>query len=108
CMPFIVVDHPLVAHRIARLRNRDTEPSEFRDLARQLAMFLAYEAFRDLATNAAPVTTPLDVVAEGRRLSEPGPLLLPILRAALGEGLNERAFIVPGLGDAGDRLFGPA
>ena len=83
-MPVAVVDHPLVADKMARLRHRETDSATFRSLARDLASLLAYEATRALPTVEVDVPTPLDVEARCRVLAEPGPILVPILRAGLG------------------------
>lgn len=200
-----VSNHPLVADVVANLRDRETEPEEFRALARKVISLLLYEATADLATVSGTVETPLepapalrvaqDVVAvpvlraglgllapvlellprvsvgyiglerdeetavariyyqklpplegkvpllldpmlatggsgaraldlikeasgrdprmicvvaapEGVRVIEERHPEVRIFTAALDRGLNERAFIVPGLGDFGDRLFG--
>ena len=77
-----VVDHPLVAHHVSRMRRIETRPSEFRDLVRRLAALMAYEATQDLPTVACRVTTPLtetDGVQVSGRIG-----LVPILRAGLG------------------------
>jgi len=205
-----VVDHPLVADRVAVLRDPATDGADFRRLVREVAGYLAYEATRRLPTLPSTVRTSLGREAVARRVAAPGPVVVPILRAGLGmldgvlaalpnaevgviglrrdeqtlrpvvyaeklrddlsgrdafvidpmlatggslvaacemlsargvtrvtalallaapegvahveahcdgieiftaaldDGLDERAFIVPGLGDAGDRLFGPA
>lgn len=81
--------HPLVQHKLALLRDRNTEPKKFRELVRELAILLAYEATADLATEEVTVTTPL-AVARGARLREQIGLI-PILRAGLGmvEGVWE-------------------
>lgn len=83
-MPVTIVDHPLVADRITQLRDVRTTPADFRRLANEVATFLAYEALRDVPTEATAVRTPLDVDATGRRLRLPLPFLVPILRAGLG------------------------
>ena len=83
-MPVAVVDHPLVADKMARLRAWDTDSATFRSLARDLASLLAYEATRSLPTVEVDVRTPLDVHARCRVLAAPGPILVPILRAGLG------------------------
>ena len=83
-MALTVVDHPLVADRVARLRATTTASAEFRRLTAELSTFLAYEATRDLETNAATVTTPLGLEAPARVLPRRAPLLVPILRAGLG------------------------
>ncbi|MEO6990970.1 MAG: uracil phosphoribosyltransferase [Candidatus Baltobacteraceae bacterium] len=192
-MPLRVVDHPAVRDRLARLRDRATEPASFRRLMRELGGFLAYEATRNLAiderTAAPPVVAPIlraglgfldaflavtpdAVVAhlgffrdpvtfeavpyyanlperldgidvfvldpmlatghsalaalallasrgakaptfvcaiaapEGVRAVERVHPSVLLVAAALDERLDEHAYIVPGLGDAGDRLYG--
>jgi uracil phosphoribosyltransferase len=78
-----VVDHPLVAHRLAELRATTTGPERFRHLLDEVGTMLAYEATRALPTAGVAVESPLGT-AEGRRLSGPSPLVVPILRAGLG------------------------
>jgi uracil phosphoribosyltransferase len=78
-----VLDHPLVAHRLAELRASTTGHERFRHLLDEIATMLAYEATRGLPTEDVAVDSPLGV-AEGRRLVEPAPLVVPILRAGLG------------------------
>jgi uracil phosphoribosyltransferase len=74
--------HPLVAHKLAKLRNRETDPKRFRELLREIAALLAYEATQDLATEPVQVPTPL-AEARGEQLIEKIGLV-PILRAGLG------------------------
>ncbi len=74
--------HPLVQHKLALLRDKNTEPKKFRELIRELAILLVYEATADLATEEVSVQTPLGV-ARGQRLREQIGLV-PILRAGLG------------------------
>ena len=74
--------HPLVQHKLALLRDVHTEPKKFRELIREIAILLAYEATRDLALEPRPVQTPL-AQTEGRHLAEKIGLV-PILRAGLG------------------------
>jgi len=74
--------HPLVAHKLAKLRNKDTNPKKFRELIRELAGLLAYEATADLHINPIQVNTPLGL-ADGFELEEKIGLV-PILRAGLG------------------------
>jgi uracil phosphoribosyltransferase len=76
------IDHPLVRHHLAAIRDRGTQPEEFRRLVRRLAVLLAYEATRDLPTDVVTVATPLaDAPAERLRVRVG---LVPILRAGLG------------------------
>jgi uracil phosphoribosyltransferase len=81
--------HPLVAHKLAKLRSVETNPKKFRELIREISILLACEATADLATAAVEVTTPMGA-AQGRRLIE-NIGLVPILRAGLGmvEGVWE-------------------
>lgn len=74
--------HPLVQHKMALLRDQTTEPKKFRQLLREIAALITYEATSDLATEEVKVTTPLGQ-AEGRRLCERVGLV-PIMRAGLG------------------------
>ena len=81
--------HPLVAHKITRLRDRSTEPKKFRELVREIAALLAYEATLDLALKAVQVQTPLALAPGADLQHKIG--LVPILRAGLGmvEGIWE-------------------
>lgn len=81
--------HPLVAHKLAKLRRSDTDSRKFRELVRELAALLTYEATADLSTNQISVQTPL-ASAPGLELQE-NIGLVPILRAGLGmvEGIWE-------------------
>ena len=176
-------NHPLVAHKLSRLRDKKTEPKKFRELVREIAALLAYEATMDLAVTPREFETPLAKMTGAELQQKIG--LVPILRAgdehtlkpveyynklpieprvsvcmildpmlatggsatatadilkrwgvkrikfvgliaapegikvmqtahpdidihiaAIDDHLNERAYIVPGLGDAGDRQFG--
>ncbi len=74
--------HPLVAHKLALLRDRATEPKLFRELVRELSWLLGYEAMADLSTQAITVETPLEPTG-GLEL-EPKVGLVPVLRAGLG------------------------
>ncbi len=77
-----VSQHPLVAHKLALLRDRGTEPKKFRELVRELSWLLGYEAMADLTTQPITVETPLEPMA-GAEL-EPKVGLIPVLRAGLG------------------------
>lgn len=79
----LVVEHPLVLHRLGELRDARTESARFRELVHDLSMFVAYEALRDIATEAVSVATPVAKDAPARRIAETV-LLVPVLRAGLG------------------------
>lgn len=82
-MKTVVVDHPLVRHKLGKLRDIQTDPVHFRQIAGEVASLLAYEATRDLPTEPITVQTwagPLSVEhVRGEALT-----LVPILRAGLG------------------------
>ncbi len=82
-MRTLVVDHPLVAHKLTTLRDQRTDSPTFRRLADELVTLLAYEATREVRTEEVHVTTPV-APATGVRLASPKPLVVPILRAGLG------------------------
>lgn len=74
--------HPLVAHKLTRLRDKETKPKKFRELVREISALLAYEATADLKLTPHKVDTPL-ATADGFELREKIGLV-PILRAGLG------------------------
>jgi uracil phosphoribosyltransferase len=74
--------HPLVAHKLSRLRDRNTNPKKFRELVREIAALLAYEATADLLTVPRQVETPLASMTGAELQEKIG--LVPILRAGLG------------------------
>jgi uracil phosphoribosyltransferase len=81
--------HPLVAHKLALLRSADTEPLSFRELIREIATLLTYEATADLMTKPITVNTPIAQAPGVELLENIG--LVPILRSGLGmvEGVWE-------------------
>lgn len=81
--------HPLIAHKLSKLRDKDTEPKKFRELVREIAGLLAYEATADLATKPVEIETPLAKMTAQQLQEKIG--LVPILRAGLGmvEGIWE-------------------
>ncbi len=81
--------HPLVKHKLTLLRNINTKPKKFRELVRELAMLLCYEATQDLRLMPIQVETPMGTADGSELLDKVG--LIPILRAGLGmvEGIWE-------------------
>ena len=79
----IVLDHPLVQHKIARLRDKTTGTKEFRELASELAMLMGYEVTRGLPLADVEVETPVGV-ARAKAIAGKKLCLLPVLRAGLG------------------------
>lgn len=82
-MRVLVIDHPLVAHKLTALRDLRTDSPTFRRLTDELVTLLAYEATRDVRTSAVTVDTPV-APATGVRLARPVPLVVPVMRAGLG------------------------
>ncbi len=84
-----VSPHPLVAHKLGLLRQTSTEPKKFRQLIKELAALLVYEATLDLATEPVEIETPIMRTTAYRLQEKIG--LVPILRAGLGmvEGIWE-------------------
>lgn len=82
-------NHPLIRHKLSRLRDAAIGAREFRELVREISILLAYEATADLRLEEVSVTTPL-AETRGHRLAEKIGLV-PILRAGLGmvEGVWE-------------------
>jgi len=78
-----VVDHPLVSHKLTNLRDETTDSPTFRRLVDQLVTLLAYEATRDVRVGPVDIVTPVGPTS-GVRLTDPQPLVVPILRAGLG------------------------
>lgn len=77
-----VSHHPLVLHKLALLRSVTTEPKKFRELVREIAQLLFYEATQDLALAPLTVQTPLAATDAYEIAEQIG--LMPILRAGLG------------------------
>ena len=88
-MQLHVSSHPLVKHKLTRLRDTATDHRKFRELVRELALLLCYEATQDLQLNATTVNTPMGE-AQGWEASEVIGLV-PIMRAGLGlvDGIQE-------------------
>ena len=88
-MRVLVVDHPLVSHKLTVLRDKNTSSPVFRLLTEELVTLLAYEATRDVRVEPVQIETPV-TTAVGTGLVKPTPLVVPILRAGLGmlEGMT--------------------
>jgi uracil phosphoribosyltransferase len=88
-MRVLVVDHPLVAHKLTVLRDKNTPSPVFRQLTEELVTLLAYEATRNVRVEPVQIETPVTATV-GTGLVKPTPLVVPILRAGLGmlEGMT--------------------
>jgi uracil phosphoribosyltransferase len=82
-MRVLVVDHPLVAHKLTVLRDKETPSPVFRQLTEELVTLLAYEATREVRTEPVEIETPVTKTV-GTAFTKPTPLVVPILRAGLG------------------------
>ena len=78
-----VLDHPLIQHKLAILRSKNTSVKEFRELIGEISGLMCYEATRNLPTKEVEVQTPV-AVAKCRRLAGKKLAIIPILRAGLG------------------------
>lgn len=79
----IVIDHPLVAHKLSLMRDKATPSMMFRQLLREISLLLGYELLRDLPTELRPIETPIGPMEapfiRGKKLT-----YVPILRAGMG------------------------
>lgn len=78
-----IMNHPLIQHKISRLRDKTTGTNEFRTLVSEIAMLMGFEALRDLPTELVEVETPIETTMQpmiaGKKMA-----IVPILRAGLG------------------------
>ena len=78
-----VLSHPLIQHKLAIIRNKDTDTKQFRDIIKELATLMAYESFKDVPTQEIVVETPLEKTTQ-TVVKENSIAIVPILRAGLG------------------------
>ena len=78
-----IMDHPLIHHKLAVLRNKETSVKEFRELVNEISGLMCYEATRNLPTLEVEVETPV-ATAKCRMLAGKKLAIVPILRAGLG------------------------
>lgn len=78
-----IFDHPLIQHKLAILRNKDTGTKEFRELISEIATLMCFEATRDLPLMDVKIETPL-AVADAKMIAGKTLAFVPILRAGLG------------------------
>lgn len=79
----IELNHPLITHKLAILRDKDTSTKEFRELVEEIGMFLCYEALRDMELDEVEIETPIEKYKTGK-LNDDNYAFIPILRAGLG------------------------
>lgn len=90
----VVLDHPLVQHKLSRLRDKETSTAGFRRIAREISLLMAYEVMRSLPLEMADVETPLEVMS-APRLAGKKLCFVSILRAGNGI-LDGMLDLVPG------------
>ena len=78
-----ITRHPLIEHKVSRLRSVDTSKKVFKELVDEIAQLLAYEVTADLPTRPVKVRTPLESM-EGSEVDGAGIVIVPVLRAGLG------------------------
>ena len=78
-----ILDHPLIRHKLAIIRNKDTDTKKFREVVQELATLMAYESFKDVPTQEIEVETPLEKTTQ-TVVKENSIAIVPILRAGLG------------------------
>ncbi|MBQ9734303.1 MAG: uracil phosphoribosyltransferase [Clostridia bacterium] len=78
-----ILDHPLIRHKLAIIRNKDTDTKQFREIVKELATLMAYESFKDVPTQEITVETPLETTKQ-TVVKENSIAIVPILRAGLG------------------------
>ena len=82
-MNVIELSHPLIEHKLAILRNKTTGTKEFRELIKEISMFLCYEAMKDAKLDKVEIETPIERMETGM-LNEDKYAFVPILRAGMG------------------------
>ena len=83
-MRFQVIDHPLVAHKVRLLRDKDTNTVIFRMVTNEVVSLLAYEATSNVKTETVQIETPVAPTTAVRLARDPRPIIVPVLRAGLG------------------------
>ena len=89
-MALHIIDHPLVLHKLSIMRNKETSTKMFRELLKEIAMFMGYEITRNLPLEYEEIETPL-MKMKAPKIAGKKVVIVPILRAGLGmvDGLME-------------------
>ena len=82
-MKAVELKHPLIEHKLSILRDKKTGTKEFREIIKEIAMFLCYEAMKGVELDEVEITTPITKMKTGK-LNEENYAFIPILRAGLG------------------------
>ena len=88
-MALHIIDHPMVQHKLTLMRDKDTSTMKFRELLKEISMFMGYEVTRDFPLTYEEIETPLQKM-NSPKLAGKKVVIAPILRAGLGmvEGLT--------------------
>lgn len=78
-----IINHPLISHKVAILRDKNTDTKQFRELIEEISVLLTYEAFKDVPTVETEVETPMETTTQ-QVIAENSIAIIPILRAGLG------------------------
>ena len=78
-----IIDHPMIAHKLTLMRDKDTGAKDFRQLLNEISMLMGYEITRDLPTEDVAIETPVSRMA-AKKISGKKLAIVPILRAGLG------------------------
>ena len=86
----IVLDHPLITHKLSLMRDKNTSTNQFRMLLKETSMLMGYEVTRNLPLRSEPIVTPIETTL-GKYIAGKKMVVVPILRAGLGmaDGLLE-------------------
>lgn len=82
-MSLMLIDHPLIQHKITKLRDKHTNSKEFRELLEEISMLLCYEATKDALLTTIKIETPI-ATTMAPTLQNPDYVIIPILRAGIG------------------------
>ncbi|MBR4886169.1 MAG: uracil phosphoribosyltransferase [Muribaculaceae bacterium] len=82
-MALHIIDHPLVQHKLSLMRNKETSTNKFRELLKEISLFMGYEVTRDFPLTYEEIETPLTKM-NAPKISGKKVVIAPILRAGLG------------------------
>ena len=78
-----IVNHPLIAHKLTQLRDKERPPISFRNLLREITLLMTFDVLRDLPLTTVEIETPVAPM-KAPVLTGPSPSIIPVLRAGLG------------------------
>jgi len=78
-----LIDHPLIVHKLTMLRDKHTQPKDFREIVKEMSLLMAYEVTKDFPLKEIEIETPLAKTRQ-KVMGEKNVVIVPILRAGLG------------------------